>query len=226
MLDPSSPVDPATLARHKAADATIAAAVKPVLPPGFTLAIAADGWGTPGDSLTLTGPSGANQFSWTAGSQVPGWRPGQACASHTEANCTSKVVPGGVVEITHSSGNGVQSAGSGLYAPGQANVPYSGGDVYTYRPDDPNGTVITLSTGEQFRDIPWAATRPTSGPNSDPGRPWPPPARDGEPFNAGGALLSADQFAALVRTPGIADVVRTVNTALDPLGGVTLQMWN
>lgn len=79
--------------------------------------------------------------------------------------------------------------------------------------------MIELSTGEQRQDIPWAAARPTTGQYADPSRPRPPPARTGEPFNAGGPLVSLDQFATMVRTPGIANVVRTVDAALDPLGG-------
>ena len=225
LLDPSSPVDPATLARHKADDATIAAAVKPILPPGLTLAIATDAEGLPGDELTLTGPSGANRFSWTTEPQQKNWRHGQACGSHTEANCTWKEVPGGEVEVTHSGAPGMMPPSKELYAPGQAGIPTTGADVYKYLPDDPNGTVISISTAEQYRDIPWSATRPTTGPYADPSRPWPPPARSGEPFNPGGALLSIDQFAAIAQTPGIADVVRTVTTALEPLDGVSLQIW-
>lgn len=226
VLDPSTPVDSATLARHKTADATIAAAVKPILPPGFTLAIGSDAPDTPGEHLTLTGPSGANLFSWATEPQQRNWHHGQACQNHTEQNCTWKDVPGGEIEITHSIGGTVMPMDTSLYAPGQADTRTTSGEIYKYLPDDPNGTVIELSTAEQLRDIPWAATRPTSGVYADPGRPWPPPARTGEPFNAGGPLLSVDQFAALVRAPGIADIVRTVNTAFDPLGGnVGFQVW-
>lgn len=112
-----------------------------------------------------------------------------------------------------------------LLAPGRAGTRTSGSDTYKYLPDDPNGTVITISTDEQYRDIPWAATRPTTGVYADASRPWPPPARSGVPFNAGGPLLSIDQFAALVQKPGIADIVRRVNTALDKAGGVNISIW-
>ena len=45
------------------------------------------------------------------------------------------------------------------------------------------------------------------------------------PFNAGGSLLSVDQFAALVQKPGIVDIVQRVNTAVDKAGGVNISVW-
>lgn len=225
VLDQYSPVSAATLAQHKAADTTIEAAVKPVLPAGLTLSIATDDQLQPGDDLTLTGPSGANMFSWKTDSLPKNWRHGQACLSHTEPNCTWKEVPGGEIEITHSWLPGDAAAETELLAPGQAGTHTSGSDVYKYLPEDPNGTVIILSTGEQYRDIPWAATRPTTGVYADPSRPWPPPAHSGVPFNSGGPLLTVDQFAALIQKPGITDIVQTVNTALDKTGGVNISIW-
>ena len=227
LLDRSSPVDKTTLARHKAADAAIAAAVKPVLPPGLTLAIGED-QGLPGGSeLSLTGPSGANEFSWTAEPQVKSWHHSQACQSHTEASCTTKDVPGGQIEVTHTSQTAAKQGYPAAYAPGQADTPISGADVYKYLPDDPKGTIISISTGEQIHDIPWAATRPTTGVWAETTTPWPPAARTGEAFDAGGSLLTVDQAAAMVRHPGIADIVRTVTAATDPLDGWSgLQVWH
>ncbi|GAA1991221.1 hypothetical protein GCM10009838_63330 [Catenulispora subtropica] len=227
LLDPDSPVDQATLERHKTADATIAAAVKPILPPGLTLAISNGSTGAAQRSeLVLTGPSGANLFSWQARPQVKTWQHGFACERHTQENCTWKEVPGGEVQVVHTSGSMQALGGASHYADGQTSAVISGGDVYTYLPDDPNGTVIELSTGEQIRDIPWAATRPTDGTYADPSKAWPPPARTGEAFNAGGSLISLDQFAAMMRTPGIADVVKTVNRAVDPLSGDSIAIFD
>lgn len=223
VLDQHSPVSPATLARHKAADRAIEAAAKPVLPPGLTLSIATDGKLSPEDDMTLTGPSGANEFSWSAVPQVKNWQRGQVCSSPAEPDCTWKEVPGGVIQIRHLSEFHIGDKDS--LAPGQTDIQISGMDEYKYLPDDPNGTVITLSVGEQFRDIPWAATRPTTGPYADPSRPWPPPARTGEPFNPGGPLLTVDQFAALIQKPGITGIVQTVDTALDKSGAVTITAW-
>lgn len=226
LLDRSSPVDKATLARHKAADAAITAAVKPVLPPGLTLAIG-DDQGLPGGStLVLTGPSGANEFSWTAEPQVNDWHHSQACQSHTAANCTTKEVPGGQIEVTHTSDTAAKQGNPEAYAPGQADTPFTGGDVYRYLPDDPKGTIISISTGEQIRDIPWAATRPTTGVWAGTTTPWPPAARTGEAFNAGGSLLTVDQAAAMLQHPGIADIIGTVIAATDPVDSWSgLQTW-
>ncbi|NUR26423.1 MAG: hypothetical protein HOV83_11335 [Catenulispora sp.] len=226
VLDPTTPVDRATLDRHKAADAAIAAAVKPVLPAGLTLTISDEQGTWQHSPLTLSGPSGSNNFSWQTTSRPKTWRHGDACGGHTRANCVWKDVPGGEIEVTHTSGTYGAMQDSPAFTSGKDSGPVSGGDVYTFYPDDPNGTVIELSTGEQFREIPWAATRPTSGPYADPSQPWPPSSRIGEPFNPGGALLSADQFAAMVQEPGIADVVEAVNKALDPLDGAALQVYN
>jgi hypothetical protein len=135
-------------------------------------------------------------------------------------------VPGGEIEVTHSWGPGDPAAQTELLAPGEAGTRTTGSDDYRYLPDDPHGTIIIVSTGEQYRDVPWAATRPTTGVYADPSRPWPPPARSGIPFNAGGPLLSIDQFAALVQKPGIVDVMQRVNTALDQVGGVNISSWD
>ena len=227
LLNPSTPVDQSTVARHKAADAAIAAAVKPILPSGLTLAIGTTAENMPNSNLILTGPSGTNLFSWTTQPQDKNWHHGQACAAGAQPNCTSKDVPGGEIEITHTVNDLGKSGAADAFAPGTAATPTSGGDVYKFLPDDPNGTIIELATGEQYRDIPWAATRPTTGPYSDPHQTWPPPARNGEPFNPGGSLLTADQFATLVQAPGIADIVRTVNAAVDPVGNSSVfQTWN
>lgn len=78
---------------------------------------------------------------------------------------------------------------------------------YEYLPDDPNGTVVSLTLRAQTEDIPWASTRPQNWPDGA----WPPPARDGEPFDAAGALLTPEQFVALAKSPGIVNTVTTVN---------------
>jgi len=225
VLDQYSPVSAATLAQHKAADGTIEAAVKPVLPAGLTLSIATDDRLGFDDGMTLTGSSGANMFGWRTEPLPKNWRHGQACSSHTQPKCTWKEVPGGEIEVTHSWLPGYIGGATYLLAPGQADTQTAGSDVYKYLPDDPNGTVVIVSTGEQYRDIPWAAERPTTGAFADPSRPWPPPARSGVPFNAGGPLLSVDQFAALAQKPGITDVIQTVNTAVDKVGGVNISIW-
>ena len=200
--------------------------MKPVLPAGLTLSIATDGrLLVDDDDMTLTGPSGANMFSWKTEPQQKNWRHGQACGSHTQPNCTWKEVPGGEIEVAHSWMPDDPAAMTELLAPGQAGTHTSGTDVYRYLPDDPNGTIITISTSEQYRDVPWAATRPATGVYADPSRPWPPPAHSGVPFNAGGSLLSLDQFAALVQKPGIVDIVQAVNGAVDKAGGVNISVW-
>ncbi|NUP47947.1 MAG: hypothetical protein HOW97_11635 [Catenulispora sp.] len=224
VLDPSSPVDQSTLARHKEADVKIAAAAKRVLPAGITLALGTSDQQPSGADLVLTGPTGSNEFSWWTDPQQKNWRHGRACESHTRSDCTWKEVPGGEVEMTHAS-NIPGSGTTSTYTPGQADVPSFSGDTYTYLPDDPDGTVVTISTREQIRDLPWPTTRPSEGPYADPTMAWPPPARTGEAFNAAGPLLSVDQFVAVALTPGIADVVHAVNQAMDPLSVPTAVMF-
>src|SRR5947207_931342 len=78
---------------------------------------------------------------------------------------------------------------------------------YQYLPDDRNGTVVSVHLRAQIKDVPWATSRPRGYQGGD----WPPPARTGEAFNAGGALLTPEEFLTLAENPDAASAVGTVN---------------
>ncbi|MFD0638234.1 hypothetical protein ACFQ9X_48455 [Catenulispora yoronensis] len=163
LLDPGTPVDPSTLERRNAANAAIAAAAKPILPAGLSLAIGGD-QRTPGSYLRLSGPSGANEFSWTASPQVKTWRHGYACDGHTQGDCLWKEIPGGEIQITQTLSPSTPAPDVSLYATGQA-APRTSAKTHT-------PTTRTTPTA------PSSSSRCASSSATSPGPPpGPPPAR-------------------------------------------------
>jgi hypothetical protein len=205
LLDSSTPPSQTAIDEFKQVQADIEAKAKGLLPSGLTLAIGADG-PIPVGSLKLSGPSGANAFQWRTQKQQPTWQHGWACARHTQTECKATDVPGGELAVTSPVGGGRQDDPT-WYLPGSDGNSVFVDVKYEYLPDDPNGTVVTVELRAQVKDIPWAASRPASYPGGS----WPPPARNGEAFNAGGALLTPEQFLTLAKSPDVVNTITTVN---------------
>jgi hypothetical protein len=208
LLDRKTPAAQAAIDERRRADAAIQAATKDLLPSGTTLSIDADNQLGMGD-LLLTGPSGTNTYNWQASRQLPTWLHGWACETHTQKNCTATDVPGGELAVTSPVtivvGDDQQAS---WYQPGTTKESAYVDVMYQYLPDDRNGTVVSVTLRAQIKDIPWASTQPKNWRGSGT---WPPAARTGEPFNAGGALLTPEQFMTLARSPDLMKTVTTVN---------------
>jgi hypothetical protein len=181
--------------------------LNPLLPQGLSIsAVTSD---TNGPAWMLTGPSGTNNVTFAAGKKADSWTESRADLCAAGGVCSRRAVTGGTLYIQRKNFQ-ADYGGADLYAAGHGKDVLAVNDEYTFVPDDADGYVYDLQENTNTAHEVYSAQPPKDWTGTGH---WP-PTIDSEltgAFNAGGELISADQFLALVQKPDYAKVAQLLD---------------
>lgn len=195
LLDSRTPVSKDTAAAVAAAEGRVAAAAEAALPAGLKVTI---DWSKPSPALSMTGPTGENQFFLTSTVLNPVYRHQEYGTCSVADNCTQRTVPGGTLVVRAMYPNATASAPS----------EYPSLDHYVFLPDDLSKPVLDMMISAQ----PLVSQSGTPDPSST--DPTQVPVIHG-PYAP--LQVTPDQFLAAAQSGQMATAVSTMNSLLATL---------
>ncbi|MBW8803139.1 MAG: hypothetical protein JF587_04660 [Catenulisporales bacterium] len=186
------------------------ALLQPLLPAGITVQALPADYGTNSRArFLLTGPSGTTTLDPSISSVPINRSQDRTLGCLQQGGCEVKPVAGGTVYInaqTYTAAEMIGSMSKSVLKPGTANTVVVKHAYLTFVPTDRSKPMFQIGEGTQVAPVPFVDKAPAD--YTAQGGAWPPNMNGGfkSASNASGILLSPDDFATMVASPGLDQV--------------------